>query len=112
MRDVLGGATVIDSTQAALVWEPRRIVPSYAVPATDVRGELAPAEATAVAAGSPGQAGVQMPGLFSRPVLDPSVPFAVHTAAGQVVDVTASGQRRPGARVRSADPGLAGHVVL
>ncbi len=94
IRAVLGGDTIIDSTRAALVWEPRRIVPSYAVPASDVRGELAPGEATAAAGGDPGQAGVHMPGLSSRPVLDPSVPFAVHTAAGQAVDVTASGQRR------------------
>ena len=43
IRAVLGGDTVVDSTRAALVWEPRRIVPSYAVPAEDVHGELVPA---------------------------------------------------------------------
>ena len=32
IQAVLGGATVVDSTRAVLVWEPRRIVPSYAVP--------------------------------------------------------------------------------
>jgi hypothetical protein len=31
--------------RAALVWEPRRVVPSYAVPAGDIRGELAPSAA-------------------------------------------------------------------
>ncbi len=33
IRAVLGGATVLDSTRGVLVWEPRRIVPSYARPA-------------------------------------------------------------------------------
>jgi uncharacterized protein (DUF427 family) len=43
IQAVLGGATVVDSTRAVLVWEPRRIVPSYAVPAEDVRSDLVPA---------------------------------------------------------------------
>jgi uncharacterized protein (DUF427 family) len=38
IQAVLGGDTIVDSTRAVLVWEPRRIVPSYAVPAEDVRG--------------------------------------------------------------------------
>ena len=109
IRAVLGGGTVVDSTRAVLVWEPRRIVPSYAVPAGDVRGELAPATA---AAGATEEAGVQMPGLSRRPVLTPSVPFAAHTADGQVVDVRARGQDRPGAGFRLADPDLAGYIVL
>ena len=32
IQAVLGGETIVDSTRAVLVWEPRRIVPSYAVP--------------------------------------------------------------------------------
>ncbi len=109
IRAVLGGGTVVDSTRVVLVWEPRRIVPSYAVPAGDVRGELAPATA---AAGATEEAGVQMPGLSRRPVLTPSVPFAAHTADGQGVDVRARGQDRPGAGFRLADPDLAGYIVL
>ena len=42
IQAVLGGETVVDSTRAVLVWEPRRIVPSYAVPAEDVHGERNP----------------------------------------------------------------------
>jgi uncharacterized protein (DUF427 family) len=109
IRAVLGGDTVVDSTRAALVWEPRRIVPSYAVPAGDLRGELAPAAAPA---GDAAEAGARMPALSSRPVLDPSVPFTVHTADGQAVDVRASGQDRPGAGFRPADSDLAGYVIL
>jgi hypothetical protein len=109
IRAVLGGGTAVDSTRAVLVWEPRRIVPSYAVPAGDIRGELAPA---AAAAGDTENAGARMPGLSSRPVLTPSDPFAAHTADGQVVDVRAFGQDRPGAGFRLADPALAGYIVL
>jgi len=110
IRAVLGDATAVDSTRAALVWEPRRVVPSYAVPAGDIRGELAPS--AAAVPGGAGQAGVLFPALSSRPVLDPSIPFAVHTADGQMLDVTAGGQHRPGAGFRPADPDLSGYVVL
>ena len=40
VRATLGGRTVVDSTRAVLLWEPRRVVPSYAVPRDDVDGEL------------------------------------------------------------------------
>jgi uncharacterized protein (DUF427 family) len=109
IRAVLGGGTAVDSTRAVLVWEPRRIVPSYAVPAGDIRGELTPA---AAASGDPQDAGVQMPALFDRPVLTPRDPFGAHTAEGQVVDVRIHGQDRPGAGFRLADPALAGYIVL
>ena len=53
IRAVVGGATVVDSTQAVLVWEPRRIVPSYAVPVQDVAGEVVRAGPAAAGAGTP-----------------------------------------------------------
>jgi len=110
IRAFLDGDTVADTTRALLVWEPRRIVPSYAVPGGDVTAELVPAGAAATDAA--GTIGARMPELFSRPVLDPSVPFAVHTAEGRAVDVRAGGQDRPGAGFYPADPDLAGYVVL
>ena len=93
VRAQLGADVVVDSTRALLVWEPRRVVPSYAVPVEDIRAELsgAPAE-HAEAAG----------------VLHPGIPFAVHTAAGEPVSIG----DRVGAGFRLADPDLAGHVVL
>jgi uncharacterized protein (DUF427 family) len=109
IRAVLGDGTAVDSTRAVLVWEPRRIVPSYAVPEGDILGELASA---AAASGDMQEAGVQMPALSSRRVLTPADPFAAHTADGQVVDVRAHGQDRPGAGFRLADPDLAGYIVL
>jgi len=110
IRAVLDGGTVADTTRALLVWEPRRIVPSYAVPAGDVAAELVPMDEAAVDAA--GAIGVRMPELFERPVLDPSVPFAMHTTEGRAVDVRSGEQSRPGAGFCPADPDLAGYVVL
>ena len=110
IRAELGGETVVDSTRAVLVWEPRRVVPSYAVPAEDVRGELVPAGPAA--AGPAGDVGVALADVTALRVLDPRVPFTVHSAEGEMVDVHAAGQHRPGAGFRPADPDLAGLVIL
>jgi uncharacterized protein (DUF427 family) len=80
---------VVDSTRALLVWEPRRVVPSYAVPEDDVRGSVVPAPA---------------PVDDVSGVLHPGIPFAVHTAPGEPVLVAG----RSGFRL--AD--LPGYVVL
>ena len=69
---------VVDSTRAILVWEPRRIVPSYAVPAEDISAELSAA---------PAQDG-EVAGM-----LHPGIPFAVHTAEREPVSIAAGGQR-------------------
>ena len=110
IRAVLDGGTVADTTRALLVWEPRRIVPSYAIPADDIVGGLVPADTAA--ADAAGTSGVHLPELSGRPVLDPSVPFAVHSTAGRAADLRAGQQTRPGAGFYPADPGLAGYVVL
>lgn len=89
----LRGDAIVDSTRAVLVWEPRRVVPSYAVPAEDIRAELIPAPATGEQAGG---------------VLHPGIPFGVHTADGEPVTIAG----RAGAGFRLADPDLAGYVVL
>ena len=116
IRAELAGRTVADTTGAALVWEPRRAVPSYAVPRSDVDGDLVPASA-----GEPGDVPGAGPGggdrdrlarLAARPVLDPRVPFTVHTTEGLVVDLEAAGQHRPAAGFLPGDPDLAGLVVL
>lgn len=115
IRAVLDSATVVDTTRALLIWEPRRIVPSYAVPADDIAAELAPSDTapsdTAVADAADA-IGVHLPDLSGRPVLDPSVPFAVHSAEGRAADLRAGEQDRPGAGFYPADPELAGYVVL
>jgi uncharacterized protein (DUF427 family) len=91
VRARLGEQTVVDSTRAMLVWEPRRIVPSFAVPAEDIDAELPAAPA----------ANGDAPG-----VLHPGIPFEVHTAAGRPVTVG----DRVGAGFLPDD--LPGHVVL
>lgn len=104
VRAELGGSTVVDTTRAVLLWEPRRVVPTYAVPVDDVTVALRPAAPTDHAAAE----GLAYPDVSARPVLDPSVPFAAHTAEGSPVDV---GDRR-GAGFRLVDPDLAEYVVL
>jgi uncharacterized protein (DUF427 family) len=110
IQAVLGGAIVVDSTRAVLVWEPRRIVPSYAVPVQDVRGDLV--AAGPVAAGPGDDVGVALADVTALRVLDPRVPFAVHSTAGEAVDVHAAGLVRAGAAFRPADEDLAGLVIL
>ena len=109
IRAVLGGETVVDSTRALLVWEPRRVVPSYAVPAEDVRGDLVPA---GPASGAGDDVGAALPDLSTLRILDPRVPFTVHSTGGEAADLHTADQKRPGAAFRPADPDLAGLVVL
>lgn len=108
IRAELAGDVVLDTTRAILVWEPRRIVPSYAVPADDISA----AQATRTDRVSDGQAGhgVTVESLGDRPVLDPRVPFAVHTAPGERIEMLVSGRALDGYRVH--DDALAGYVVI
>ena len=93
VRARLGEEVIVDSTRAILVWEPRRVVPCFAVPVEDVRTELAAAPAT----------GGDVAG-----VLHPGIPFAVHTTSGEPVTIAG----RTGAGFRLADDDLAGYVAL
>jgi uncharacterized protein (DUF427 family) len=93
VRANLGGQAIVDSTRAMLVWEPRRVVPSFAVPVEDIRAELSAAPASQSQAAG---------------VLHPGIPFSVHTAAGEPVTI----DDRVGAGFRLADEDLAGYVVL
>jgi uncharacterized protein (DUF427 family) len=108
IRAMIGDETVVDSTATLLVWEPKRVVPSYAVPDADIAGEIASAGASAV--GSVCEA--DAPHLLGRPVFDPSIPFSVHTADGEVVAVRSAATGREAAGFRVSDPELAGHVIL
>ena len=93
VRARIDGREIADSTRAMLVWEPRRVCPSYAVPVEDVRAELPAAPA----------ANGDVPGI-----LHPGIPFAVHTAPGEPVSV----EDRVGAGFLIDDEDLAGYVVL
>lgn len=109
VRAMVDGMTVVDSLRALMVWEPRRVVSAWAVPADDIAGELRPSDAaTATVAG----VGLSLPDVSDRPVLDPSVPFAAHTADGETLDLDVGSRVLVGAGLRLADPDLAGYVVL
>ena len=98
IRATFGDEPVVDSTGAMLVWEPRRIVPSYAVPVEDVAGDFIPADAA--------------PAAERAPVLHPGIPFAAHSADGETLDLRVGDERREGAGFRPADPDLDGYVIL
>jgi uncharacterized protein (DUF427 family) len=93
-----GDLLVADTTRAMLVWEPRRIVPSYAVPVGDLRGELAPSTVESVPA--------------PERMLDPGTPFTAHSCAGEAVDLVVDGKRFPGVGFRPQDEDLSEYVVL
>lgn len=106
IRASLGDRTVIDSTRALLVWEPKRVVPSYAVPIEDVDAEVSAVPDT-------GEAGpAAAPRLAGRPVFDPSIPFAVHTTTGEALTIRGPDAGRKAAGFRPSDPDLANYVIL
>ena len=109
IRGLLGGRTVIDSTSAMLVWEPKRIVPAYAVPVEDIHGQLTDESA---ASESPDAAAIDGSQFAGRRVFDPSVPFSVHTSEGERLRIRAPGADRDAAAFRPFDAELAGYVLL
>ena len=111
IRATFGNDTAIDSTRAMLVWEPKRVVPTYAVPVEDVDGEiLSVPRAEAGDVEAHGVTPMGAPRLAGRVVLDPSVPFAVRTTAGEPLMIRGGG--RDAAAFRAADPALASYVIV
>jgi len=106
IRAWLGDAPVVDTFKAVLVWEPKRISPSYAVPSADISAELMRSISSGAAAVEPTTV------MGGPPVLTPEHRFAVHTAPGEVLDVAAGEQSAEGAAFRPEDPDLDGYVIL
>ena len=98
----LGSELVARTDRPLLVMEPMRVVPSYAVPVADLHVALEPAEA------GPPPAYREIGFGDGPPLLDPSVPFAVHTAEGEAVRVVAGDHAGDGFRPSA----LPDHVVL
>lgn len=98
IRVSLGDRLICDTTSAVLVWEPHRIVPTYAVPAADLVAELEPAQ--------------------SRPLPDPMprylgpYNFAAHSCPGRAFSVRVNGEFAEAAAFVPDDIDLADHVVL
>jgi uncharacterized protein (DUF427 family) len=106
IRATVAGRPVVDTQRALLVWEPKRVVPSYGVPVQDVDAELV-ATPAAPSADPPAA-----PELAGRPVYDPSIPFSVHTTERDELDLRVGGTERPGAAFRARDDALGGYVIL
>ena len=99
IRARLGGEPVVDTCAAVLVWEPRRVVPTYAVPRAALTAQLVPAGAEL--------GDDEIPGF-----LDPSVPFTAHTCAGNSFDVIAGEETGAAAAYQPDDEDLADYVIL
>ncbi|MFC0452906.1 DUF427 domain-containing protein [Rhodococcus jostii] len=113
IRAVLNGTTVVDSDRAVLVWEPRRVVPTYAVPADDIAAELVPQPPSGEKQEAAGDVGFALPDVTTMPVLDPRVPFSVHSTDGETVAIRTAGDgARSALGFRPADEDLSGYVVL
>ncbi|MEV4317068.1 DUF427 domain-containing protein [Actinocrispum sp. NPDC049592] len=104
LRARAGELTLVDSERGVLVWEPKRVVPSYAVPEEDIQARVVPAvgveaaeHPVAITAGGP-------------PVLDPRTGFAAHTCEGEPLSLEAPGVLLEGAGFRPA--GLDGYIAL
>jgi uncharacterized protein (DUF427 family) len=106
VRALAGGRTIVDSRRPVLVWEPRRIVASYAFPAEDVHATLKP-----VGGGAAREHPVRLE-AGGPPVLDPRTGFAAHSCSGQPLTVEAGGVTLDGAGFRPEDPDLKDHVIL
>jgi uncharacterized protein (DUF427 family) len=109
IRVFLGGEPVADTREARLVWEPRRVVPTYAVPLASLTAQLVPAGAES---GADEDVGVRLPAISSRPILDPTVPFDAHSCSGTAFDVIAGEDSGAAAAFRPDDPDLADYVIL
>ncbi|MCC3291369.1 DUF427 domain-containing protein [Arthrobacter sp. zg-Y1110] len=103
IRAQLGGNTVVDSTDAVLAYEPRRVTPIYAVPAEDIAAEV-------TAASEPD--GDPLAEVPPDALMDPRYPFSAHTAPGQPLDLRAGSHELSGAGFRPDDADLGGYVLL
>jgi uncharacterized protein (DUF427 family) len=98
LRVYLGGEPVADTINGLLVWEPGRLVPTYAVPEADVAARL--------------ESVGRVDDLTDVAVLVPTNPFTAHSCTGEMFDVVVSGETRSSAAFRPDDPDLSGYVAL
>jgi uncharacterized protein (DUF427 family) len=98
LRVYLTDQLVADTGNGLLVWEPRRVVPTYGVPEADLTARL--------------ESVGRVTELAGLPLLVPTNPFATHTCTGEMFDVVVTGARRPSAAFQPDDPDLTGYVTL
>lgn len=93
IRADAGGHTIVDSQDAFLVFEPRKLTPLFAVPEADIAADLLP---------SPRATSRERPRSHS----------AAHTAEGQPLTLKSASLELPNAGFRLSDPDLTGHILL
>lgn len=98
LRASRDGRVVVDTTDALLVWEPRRVVPEYAVPTAALTADLVDLPRREEPAGLPPVLGPRHFELHTCP----GTPVALRGADGELVEVG----------FRPDDPDLGGRVVL
>jgi uncharacterized protein (DUF427 family) len=98
IRCSLEGEPVVDTIDAVLVWEPRRVVPVYAVPAEAISAELVDEGPAETPRGAP-------------PVLGPAN-FALHTTPGNVITMVVGDRALDGVGFRPDAPQLGGRIAL
>ncbi|MDV7099300.1 DUF427 domain-containing protein [Gordonia amicalis] len=99
VRAFVDGQVVVDSAEPIQVWEPYRVVGSYAVRTADIAAPLEHHVPT-------------MPGSDHPAILTPAHPFSMHTAPGATYDIGADARTLVGAGFRLDDPDLADYVLL
>ena len=109
VRAGLRGNVVVDTVNAYLLWEPRRITPIFAVPENELRAGLA-------TPGGPADPVEEHPFTVRQgaapTTFDPRTGFGKHTSPGEELDVVTATATAPRAAFRPEDPDLAGYVVL
>jgi len=101
IRAFLDGEVVLDTLHAFLVWEPRRLVPVYAVPVHDMTAAMHVSD--------------QQPDpwdLIGVPMMLGPTDFGLHTVAGTAMDLTVASRVLEGAGFVPDDPDLGESVVL
>jgi uncharacterized protein (DUF427 family) len=99
IRCHLGEVPIFDTTDALLVWEPRQVVPNYAVPESDFLVTLIPYDAGTTE-------GQPLP-----PVISP-YDYSMHSTPGQRLSLVVSGQELTDVAFRPADPDIGGRVTV
>ena len=101
LRAFVDGEPALDTQRGVLVWEPRRIVPMYAVPEHDLLVRVEPTNPPP-----------EPPDLDALPrILGPDS-FEPHTTPGTTIDLVTDTRRVARVGFRPEDRDLAGSVVL
>ena len=98
---------LVDTERAMLVWEPKRIVPQYAVPEADVAEDVLEPESSSDHDGDDS--------TWEHPDAGPVLPpgrFRLHSTPGDELRLRLRGGDRPGGAYRLDDEDLAGYVIV